>query len=58
MFILQCDCGGKMYVIRGATGEVLAKEQVGMNFESSPVAVGNSVVIGSRGNTIYKVTIK
>ena len=58
MFILQCDCGGKMYIIRAKTGEVLIKKQVGMNFESSPVVVGNSVVIGSRGNTIYKVVVK
>lgn len=58
MFILQCDCGGKMYLIRATTGEVLAKKQVGMNFESSPVVVGNAAVIGSRGNTIYKVVVK
>lgn len=58
MFILLCDCGGKMYLIRATTGEVLVKKQVGMNFESSPVVVGNAAVIGSRGNTIYKVVVR
>ena len=58
MYILLGDCGGKMYVIRAKTGEILVKKQVGYNFESSPIVIGNSAVVGSRTNGIHKVVIK
>lgn len=58
LFILTGDATGCVYLIRGRTGEVLASEQVGYNFESSPVVVGNTVVVGSRGNGIFKLVVK
>lgn len=58
MFIFTGDSHGTVYLIRAKTGEVLYKEQVGANFESSPIAVGNTAVVGSRGNSIYKFIIK
>lgn len=57
MFVLQADCSGNMYIIRGSDGEVLATKRVGSNFESSPVVSGNSAVVGSRGDKIYRVSL-
>ena len=58
MFILTADCAGNMYIINGADGQILATKTVGHNFESSPVVSGNSAVVGSRGSTIYKASLK
>ena len=57
MFIFTGDTTGYIYLIDGASGEILFKKLVGNNFESSPVVIGNHVVIGSRGQEIYKFTI-
>lgn len=58
MFIFTGDASGYVYLVNGKTGEVIYKEHVANNFESSPVVVGNSVVVGSRGTTIYKFIVK
>ncbi len=58
MFILTGDTGGKIYLINALTGAVIFKRQVGANFESSPVVIGNTAVVGSRYNGIYKLEIK
>lgn len=57
MFIFTADTFGYVYLINGSDGSIIYKEKVGYNFESSPVVIGNSVVIGSRGWHIYKMTI-
>ena len=58
MFILTGDCAGNMYLIDAKAGKLLATKAVGANFESSPVVNGNSAVVGSRGQNIYKVSLK
>ncbi len=58
MFIFTGDASGTAYVIRGRTGEILCKKTIGFNFESSPIAVGNTVVVGTRGRNIYKFIIQ
>ena len=58
MYVVAADCYGNVYVMRGNDGQILVRRQVGHNFESSPVVVGNSLVVGSRGNTIYKLSVK
>ena len=58
MFIFTGDAGGMAYIVRGLTGEVVCKKSIGFNFESSPIVVGNSIVIGCRGTNIYKISIK
>lgn len=58
MYVVTGDCAGRLYLIRGKDGELIAVTQIGANFESSPVVVGNSLVVGSRGKSIYKITIK
>lgn len=58
MFVLTFDCVGHAYIIDGKTGEFLVTKLIGINFESSPIIIGNKVVIGSRGTNIYKLTIR
>lgn len=58
MFIFTGDASGYVYLVNAKTGQLIYKEHVANNFESSPVVVGNSVVVGSRGTTIYKFIVK
>ena len=58
MYIVTGDASGNLYLIRGLTGEVIDKKLIGANFESSPIVVGNAVVVGCRGNKIYKFVVK
>lgn len=55
--ILTGDCSGNVYLIEGKTGKVLFTEHIGNNFESSPVVVGNTAVVGSRGTSIYRLSV-
>lgn len=57
MYIFAADCWGYVYLIEGVTGEVLLTQKVGINFEGSPIIVDNTVIIGSRGDEIYKISI-
>lgn len=58
MYVFTADCYGNVYLLNGEDGEEICRRSVGNNFESSPVVHGNSVVIGSRGNKIFKLSIK
>lgn len=57
LFIFLGDCGGNVYLVEGKTGKIIYTEKIGSNFEASPAAFGNSVVVGSRGNKIFKMSI-
>lgn len=56
--VLTADCAGNMYLIDALKGKIITTQRIGNNFESSPVAVGNAVVVGSRGNGIHKVSLR
>lgn len=58
MFVVAADCAGRLYLIDGLSGEVICRRLVGNNFESSPVVVGNSLVVGSRGDKIFKIDVE
>lgn len=58
LLVVTGDGNGNLYLIKGINGEILATEKIGYNFESSPVVVGNTLIIGSRGNNIYKVALE
>ncbi|MCH5223381.1 MAG: PQQ-binding-like beta-propeller repeat protein [Muribaculaceae bacterium] len=58
MYIVGGDCIGNMYIFDASNGNILFTERIGNNFESSPVVVGNSLVVGTRGNSIFKLTIE
>lgn len=58
MYVVTGDCSGNIYLIDGKDGKIIYRAHVGNNFESSPVVVGNHLVVGSRGKSIYKMTVK
>ena len=58
MFIFTGDTKGNVYLIRGKNGEILFTKRIAINFESSPIVVNNTVVVGSRGKEIYRLTIE
>ena len=58
MFIATGDTYGNVYIIRGRDGKILATKQIGNNFESSPIVIDNKIIVGSRGNEIYKLSIE
>ena len=58
MFIFTADTAGYVYLIKGTTGEIVATVRIGSNFESSPIVVDDKVIIGSRGNKIYKIALE
>lgn len=58
LFIFAGDTAGNAYLIEGKTGNVLYKERLANNFESSPVVVGNELVVGSRGQEVHKFAIE
>lgn len=58
MYIFTADTDGYAYLIEGRSGSIIDKKKVGANFESSPIVVGNSIVIGSRGSEIYKLSLR
>lgn len=57
MYIVVGDGAGNMYVFDGINGEQLVCKNIGNNFESSPAVVGSSLVMGTRGNSIFKMTV-
>ena len=58
MYIFTGDVTGYAYLIEGESGRIIYKKLMANNFESSPVVVGNTVVVGSRGREIYKFRIR
>lgn len=58
MFIFTGDTRGNVYIIEGKTGKIILTQGLGINFESSPIALDNHIVIGSRGSIIYKLTVQ
>ena len=57
MYIFTGDIHGNAYLIDAESGKILFKQTMANNFESSPVVIGNSIVIGSRGREIYRFEI-
>lgn len=57
MYVFTGDVIGNIYLIDAQSGKIIFKQRVAWNFESSPVVVDDCVVVGSRGNKIYKFKI-
>lgn len=57
-YIFAGDASGRAYLIEGSTGNIIYEEVLCNNFESSPVVVGNQLVVGSRGTKINKFEIQ
>ena len=56
-YLIVSDSIGDMYLIRGESGKIVNKISLGANIEASAVAVGNKLVIGTRGQLIVGVEI-
>ena len=57
MYVFTGDVQGNAYLIDAESGKILFKQTMANNFESSPVVIDNTVVVGSRGREIYKFEI-
>lgn len=57
-YVVTADCSGTVHLLRGIDGKEIDRRHVGMNFESSPAVRGNKLILGSRGNSIYKLSIE
>lgn len=58
MFLFTGDSHGTVYLVKARTGEILFKKHFAQNFESSPAVIGNTAIVGSRQNGIYKFVIR
>ena len=56
-YLIVCDAVGRMYLIRGRTGELLDTIHLGTNIEASPAAYGNFIVVGTRGQQIFGIRV-
>jgi len=52
-YVFFTDVYGTIYLIDGLTGKIIIKEKMDAIWESSPVAWGNKIILGSRGNKIF-----
>ena len=57
-YVILCDSDGNMFLLDGLTGEQYSKVNLGDNIEASPAAFENTIVVGTRGQKIYGVTVK
>lgn len=56
--IVQCDSGGMMHLIRGVDGKIIDSLSLGANIEATPAMMGDRIVVGTRGQKIYGVSIR
>jgi len=56
-YIVFCTTGGYMYLFDGLTGDVCDYIDLGGNVEASPIVYNNTVVIGTRAEMIWGVTL-
>jgi outer membrane protein assembly factor BamB len=57
-YIIYCTTGGTMYLLDGRSGEMLDSRDMGGNMEASPAVFGNTVVVGTRSQFIWGVTLR
>jgi len=56
-YIFLCDSVGTGTLFDGKTGEVLDTISLGSNIEASPAVFENTIVVGTRGQRIYAITV-
>ncbi|MBR6489282.1 MAG: PQQ-like beta-propeller repeat protein [Muribaculaceae bacterium] len=54
LFVVIGNSSGHLYMFNGKTGDLLFDQVLSSNFESSPVVIGNTMVVGSRDGKIYR----
>ena len=58
MYIFTADSDGYVYLIDGSNGKLLDSRIMSVNFEASPVAWDNKIVLAGRGNKIFCFSIE
>lgn len=58
LFIVIGNSSGHLYLINAKTGEIIFDQVMSSNFESSPVVIGNTLVVGSRDSGIYRFHVE
>ena len=56
-WLVLCDSAGTMFLLDGATGQVLSTASLGSLVEASPAAFNDTLVVGTRGQQIYAMTV-
>lgn len=58
-YVLYTSClHGKMYLVDGLTGDVLDTFSFDCTMEASPTVYNNTVVIGTRNQEVYGITLE
>ncbi|MCL2407188.1 MAG: PQQ-binding-like beta-propeller repeat protein [Defluviitaleaceae bacterium] len=57
-YIIVSDSNGRMFMLRGTTGEEVYRINLGSNVEASPAVFGNMLVVGTRGQRIFGIEIR
>jgi hypothetical protein len=57
-YVFFTDVYGGVYLINGVSGAIIVKQRMDAVFESSPVAWGNRIVVGARGNRIFSFVVE
>jgi outer membrane protein assembly factor BamB len=58
LFVVIGNSSGHLYMFNGKTGDLLFDEVLSSNFESSPVVIGNTLVVGGRDGGIYRFHVE
>ncbi len=56
-YIILCDSAGNMHLINSEDGKTINHINLGSNIEASPVVFENTVVVGTRGQKVYAITV-
>ena len=56
-YIIICDSGGNVKLLKGSTGNVITEINIGSNIEGSPAVYENMIVVGTRGRKIVCIEI-
>lgn len=58
LYICIGDVNGYISFIDGENGNVLIRQRIGSNFEASPIPLGSSLFIASRGRNVYRCSLR
>lgn len=56
--LVLCDSAGKATLFEGSTGKALTNVSLGSNVEASPAVFENTLVVGTRGQQIFALTVE
>lgn len=57
MYLIVGDGAGNINIFSGIDGRRIVSKNIGHNFESSPVVIDSAMVVGTRGQSIYRLTV-